>query len=521
MKRIVLPVFSGLWILVSLACGLPSLAGLSAGKPTAAPARPAAGATAARPTPGSPPAAASPVLDLEKIALQAGDLKPGFPAGKTSTQSVVPGLSQFLMVTYTHDDPVIYAINLIYIFKTTDLASAYFQKQLENAKNFKDSQMVTLPHSLGEEYYVSRGPGSTESISMGWRYHNAHIHLEYIGGEKLSPDEIFNLANAVQTRLAGSPDSLSPSPAGKAAPAGATQATFVPQLQPAQASKPGAGQMVFVSCQSHNSLGMGSQCGIWMMDADGSRLRELTNLEDDMMPSLSPDGSKIVFRSLRRDGNDQIYVINSDGSNLVRLTDNPGENSAPVWSPDGSRIGFMSNLLAPSDPKQIFMYVMGADGSNPQRLGPPDGVSPRWSPDGSQIVFVKNKDVLSYLYIMNADGTQVRVVATNPVANIESPAWSPDGSQIAFLSQKQFNDPIEVDLIGKDGKNQRSLTAGFLAVFGGLSWSPDGQKILFSMRGDGKSLQGALQLYTVNADGSDLHRLETACPYCYDADWGH
>jgi TolB protein len=257
------------------------------------------------------------------------------------------------------------------------------------------------------------------------------------------------------------------------------------------------------------------------MNADGSRMRQLTNLDDDINPSLSPDGTRIAFRSRRRDGNDEIYVINSDGSNLARLTNNPGENTAPTWSPDGSQIAFMSNLLAPNDPAQIFMYVMGADGSNPHRLTQSSGFDPHWSLDGSQIVFVTSSNNLASLRIMNADGTHDRVIKTNPAEDIESPVWSPDGTQIAFLSQKTLNDPVEVDVIGADGKNQHSLTPRLHVVFGGLSWSPDGQKLLFSMHGDGKSLTGALQLYIVDADGSDLHKLEVSCAYCYDANWGH
>ena len=299
--------------------------------------------------------------------------------------------------------------------------------------------------------------------------------------------------------------------------------TPTPGLNPTASSTVAnrAGQIVFVSCQSQNSLGMGTQCGISIMNADGSRMRPLTNLDDDIYPSLSPDGRRVAFRSLRRDRNDEIYVINSDGSNLTRLTNTPGENTAPTWSADGSQIAFRSNLLAPNDPAQIFMYVMGADGSNPHRFTQSSGFAPRWSLDGSQIVFLTFSNNLTSLNSMNADGTQARVIKTNPAKEIQSAVWSPDGTQIAFLSQKTPADPIEVDLISADGKNQHSLTPGYQVVFGGLSWSPDGQKLLFSMHGDGKSLTGALQLYTVDADGSNLNKLAVSCTYCYDPDWGH
>jgi hypothetical protein len=218
MKKFVLPVVMVLLITISLACGLPSLPGLSASKSTTTPNPPG---------PGSTRATASPKLTLEEIALQPGDLKPGFVKGQTQTQTDEPG---------------------------------------ETAKQVTGSQPLTLPQPMGDEYYVFRGSGSLQSVGIGWRYHNAYIHVSYVGGTALSPQEIAGMVTPIQTRLAG--------------------------------------------------------------------------------------------------------------------------------------------------------------------------------------------------------------------------------SQIAFLGQKKFGDPIEVDVIGKDGKNQRSLTAGFQAVFGGLSWSPDGQKILFAMRGDGKSLEG-------------------------------
>ena len=510
MKKTTLLIFAVLVITISLACGLSSLEKNPFIKTTSTP---------NRPDPTSTPAAPSATLTLEEVALQPGDLKPGFAREKTQTQTDEPGVIRFFFINYTIHNPLIVVINSNFIFKTAEQAGIYYQKEREAAKNVTGSQPLALPQSLGDEYYVYRGSGNLQSVGIGWRYHNAYIHVSYVGGPALSPDEISSIVTPIQTRLAGFLD-LSQSSAEKASPAASPQPTAVPEKQASPATMLSVGQMVFVTCQSHNSLGMGSQCGISIMDADGSHLRQLTNLDDDILPSLSPDGMRVAFRSRRRDGNDEIYVINSDGSNLARLTDNPGENTAPTWSPDGSQIAFMSNLLAPQDPKQILMFVMGADGSNPHRLTHSDGAGPRWSPDGSQIVFVTEINILSYLNVMNADGTHAQVIKTNPVENIESADWSPDGTQIAFLSQKKINDPIEVDVIGRDGKNQRSLTAGFQVVFGGLSWSPDGQKILFSMRGDGKSLQGALQLYIVNADGSDLHRLDTPCAYCYDADWG-
>jgi TolB protein len=292
---------------------------------------------------------------------------------------------------------------------------------------------------------------------------------------------------------------------------GRPKATPTMPPQPTAATDHGDGQIVFVSCKSQNSLGMGTQCGISIMDANGSRLRQLTNVDGDGAPSLSPNGTRVVFTSGERDRDYEIYTIHTDGSGLKRLTAHPGVDTQPSWSPDGSQIIYTSC----SDDSHCYISIMDADGSNPHTLSNTNASFPRWSPDGGQIVFAAGK----ILNTMNADGTNVRVI-TNQAQLIYSPVWSPDGSQIAFLTRKTSDGPVEVDVIDKDGRNQRSLTAGYYVVYGGLSWSPDGQKLLFTMNGDGSSTHGASQLYIVNADGSGLQKLDAPCTYCFAGDWG-
>jgi Tol biopolymer transport system component len=299
---------------------------------------------------------------------------------------------------------------------------------------------------------------------------------------------------------------------------GLPKATANLALEPTITTDHGVGHIVFESCKNISSIGNGMDCGISIMNADGSGMRQLTDLDGDTEPFLSPDGTRVAFVSDKRDGNYEIYVIHTDGSGLTRLTTNPGFDLQPSWSPDGSQIVYLSC----SGNSGCKINVMGADGSNSHPLSNFNASFPRWSLDGRQILFVTG-DMGNTLNIMDADGTHAQVIHTDQVYEVKSPVLSPDGSKIAFLTQKNPDDPVEVDVIDKDGKNQHSLTDGYNLTYGGLSWSPDGQQLIFTMIGDGKSNQGFPpdQLFFVNADGSGLHKLNAPCFFCVWADWGH
>lgn len=171
---------------------------------------------------------------------------------------------------------------------------------------------------------------------------------------------------------------------------------------------------------------------VFTMDAVGSNVVQLT---DDPLyatsPAWSPDGSRIAFSTLRHDEDpdddvlrQEIYVMNADGSEVVRLTDDPASDGGPDWSPDGELIAFHSDRNGGSD-----IYVMNADGSNVVRLtdDPGEAYSPAWSPDGTMIAFVSQRDGDAEIYIMNADGTAQSNVSRNPwVSHDQRGAdWSP------------------------------------------------------------------------------------------------
>ena len=168
----------------------------------------------------------------------------------------------------------------------------------------------------------------------------------------------------------------------------------------------------------------------YVMDVNGNNPQNLTNdRNDDRHPAWSPDGKRIAFSSTR-DGHfktkfgitDEIYVMDADGQNEQRLTDNRNNDWDPVWSPDGNRIAFSADRKG--DLVSFDIYVMDADGGNQQKLTNNRGwdSSPSWSPDGNRIAFSSERDGDYEIYVMDADGANPQNLTNNPRSDA-SPAW--------------------------------------------------------------------------------------------------
>ena len=223
---------------------------------------------------------------------------------------------------------------------------------------------------------------------------------------------------------------------------------------------------------------------------------------DMLWLKLTRDGQVIAFTS-ERDGNSEIYVMNADGSNPQRLTDDPAYDAWPTWSPDGSQIAFMSDRSGNPD-----IYVMDADGSNVRQLTdhPANDIWPEWSPDGRRIAFPSRRDGNFEIYVINADGTDLQRL-TNTPGHEDFPTWSPDGTQIVF-SRVEGDDGTYVmavpDGTDADGTEQGSSSEQNLLDFPVLepAWSPDGTQIAF-----GSDHEGFRGIYVMDADGGNLQKL--------------
>ena len=230
--------------------------------------------------------------------------------------------------------------------------------------------------------------------------------------------------------------------------------------------------------------------------------------------------------------NIEIYLMNPDGEQIRQLTEAPGYDEGPAWSPAGQKITFVSHrdqvqLIAEDEVFRGEIYVINVDGTNPinltQSLEKPD-IYPNWSPDGQRIVFtsvklldrpifVGGRPILGNLdiWVMDADGGNPRNL-TDHDARDSTPDWSPDGQQIAFSSDRGGN--LEVYVMNADGTNPINLTK-HLAEDSNPSWAPDGTRIAFDSDRDGNS-----EIYVMDADGANPINLTNNPAWDSGPSWG-
>ncbi len=273
---------------------------------------------------------------------------------------------------------------------------------------------------------------------------------------------------------------------------------------------------------------------MYAVETDGSRLASISDLRTDdswyadYSPTISRDGRWVAFATLRHKRglfgsfpDFEIARTGLDGSDYRRLTDHDGLDTNPVWSPDGTRLAFVSYRELDDGQYNRYpeIYTMGADGSGVQRVTPPSlkvtKDSPAWSPDGLRLAFLvsdgKPGEERTVLHTIAADGGDLRRIAKTTAR----PAWSPDGTRIAFATY-EANAHSTIYTARPDGSDVQELTEPSQAAYSfksSLSWSLDGSEIRFL--GYSRWLKGLEESYygihAIKVDGSGA-RLIAALP---------
>jgi serine/threonine protein kinase len=240
---------------------------------------------------------------------------------------------------------------------------------------------------------------------------------------------------------------------------------------------------------------MGSD-NIFVMNADGTGVTRLTNGPGgNQSPDWSPDQTQIVFVS-DREGTNQVYVMNADGSHVTSLTQGPSINSAPVWSKDGRHIAFVSNRDG-----NLEVYVMASNGTGliDLTMNAAADFDPAWSSDGRRIAFVSDRAGNNEIFVMNTDGSHLTRLTINP-AEDRGPEWSPDGTLILF--RRGLAGSREIYLLRLLGSGTRTDLTNNPADDFAPSWASDGRRIVFVSDRDGND-----EIYLMNPDGGDVTRL--------------
>jgi Tol biopolymer transport system component len=320
--------------------------------------------------------------------------------------------------------------------------------------------------------------------------HRRHPH------SRVSPRAIVAIAALAVAALAGTTTG-----AGEGSPL-ATRRPHAPARQSTVTAAYATSGILFTSLRDGNAE-------IYVMHSDGSNPRRLTHHRaHDDFPLWAPDGTRISFLS-DRDGNWELYSMRPDGTQVRRLTHTDADEHSPAWSPDGATIAFSTDR----DDGDWEVYLMDADGGHQRNLTRHPGwdYSPNWSPDGRRIAFVSERDVNAEIYVMDVDGgNPTRLTNNDRYDGLGSNAWSPDGKRLVYLAR--IDGHAEVCVMNADGSDQQQLTHGNApawmpgseapAVNVSAGWSPDNESIVFVSDREGDS-----DVFVMRPDGSHVRNL--------------
>lgn len=251
------------------------------------------------------------------------------------------------------------------------------------------------------------------------------------------------------------------------------------------------------------TCGGGSNYDVYVMNADGSDVQNLTTSPSDVQecfsqtaPRWSPDGRMIAY-----EGDDGLYVMNADGSGQRKLVDGGGM-SGFAWSPDGSDFAYVD---------RVGLYTTTLSGASPVPLVTGDGSvdSPAWSPDGTLIAFLHSGGVDGHaLFVVPAGGGEtIQVADLSKLDTVGEPVWSPDSRELAFDAFDGTSWDIWIASADLSGATDATdITSDPVTDENAPAWAPDGTKIAYersTVLSTSTDNAGTFDIWTMNPDGTD------------------
>lgn len=227
-----------------------------------------------------------------------------------------------------------------------------------------------------------------------------------------------------------------------------------------------------------------------------------TSIPAPVATGIGGGTGEIAFASAKNNTS-QIYLINSDGTNLRPLTNELNGACQPAWSPDGEKLVYVSPCSGKNDQyprSSLFMLDLDANVKTQLPTAPGGDFEPAWSPDGTKIAFTSLREDFLAIYVLNLlDQSVTRLTALSSTVQSRQPAWSPDSSQIIYTARR-FS-LYQIWTMAADGTNQQQL----LRTGGGFSdylpvWSPDSTFVVFSETNADASAPSSLMRFVLGSE---------------------